>query len=80
MLPWLFPLVQPSELDHFDQALLCKQCLAPGPVQARRTTNGDKWRFKVLFAWQAQGFRQVAKYGADAGIREGCKSVGRRGG
>ena len=30
-------------------------------------------RFKVCFAWQAQGFRQVAKYVAGAGVREGCK-------
>ena len=35
---------------------------------------------KVLFAWQAQGFRQVAKYMAGAGVREGCKNVGRPGG
>ena len=39
-------------------------------------------RFKVLFAWQAQGFRYVSKCvaGAGAGVREGCKNVGRRGG
>ena len=42
--------------------------------------SGRFCKLKVLFAWQAQGFRQVAKYGADAGIREGCKNVGRRGG
>ena len=30
----------------------------------------------MLFAWQAQGFRHVAKYVAGAGIREGCKNVG----
>ena len=29
---------------------------------------------------QAQGFRHVAKYVAGAGLREGCKNVGRRGG
>ena len=34
----------------------------------------------MLFAWQAQGFRHVAKYVAGAGVREGCKNVGRRGG
>ena len=34
----------------------------------------------MRFAWQAQGFRQVAKYVAGAGVREGCKNVGRRGG
>ena len=34
----------------------------------------------MLFAWQAQGFRPVAKYAAGAGVREGCKNVGRRGG
>ena len=34
----------------------------------------------MVFAWQAQGFRQVAKYVAGARIREGCKNVGRRGG
>ena len=38
------------------------------------------WRLKVCFAWQAQGFRHVAKYVAGAGIREGCKNVGKRGG
>ena len=37
-------------------------------------------RFKVLFAWQAQGFRYVSKCAAGAGVREGCKNVGRRGG
>ena len=37
-------------------------------------------RFKVLVAWQAQGIRQLAKYVAGAGVREGCKNVGRRGG
>ena len=34
----------------------------------------------MRFAWQAQGFRHVAKYVAGAGVREGCKNVGRRGG
>ena len=34
----------------------------------------------MVFAWQAQGFRQVAKYVAGAGVREGCKNVGRCGG
>ena len=34
----------------------------------------------MQFAWQAQGFRQVAKYAAGAGVREGCENVGRRGG
>ena len=34
----------------------------------------------MCFAWQAQGFRRVAKYVAGAGVREGCKNVGRRGG
>ena len=34
----------------------------------------------MFFAWQAQGFRHVAKYVAGAGVREGCKNVGRRGG
>ena len=34
----------------------------------------------MLFAWQAQGFGHVAKYVAGAGVREGCKNVGRRGG
>ena len=34
----------------------------------------------MLFAWQTQGFRHVAKYVAGAGVREGCKNVGRRGG
>ena len=36
--------------------------------------------FKMVFAWQAQGFRHVAKYVAGAGVREGCKNVGGRGG
>ena len=34
----------------------------------------------MLFAWQAQGFRYVSKCVAGAGVREGCKNVGRRGG
>ena len=34
----------------------------------------------MCFAWQAQGFRRVAKYVAGAGVRKGCKNVGRRGG
>ena len=34
----------------------------------------------MLFAWQAQGFRYVSKCVASAGVREGCKNVGRRGG
>ena len=34
----------------------------------------------MVFAWQVQGFRQVAKYAAGAGVREGCKNVGRSGG
>ena len=34
----------------------------------------------MLFAWQAQGFRYVSKCAAGAGVREGCKNVGRRGG
>ena len=32
----------------------------------------------MLFAWQAQGFLHVAKYVAGAGVRKGCKNVGRR--
>ena len=35
---------------------------------------------KMLFAWQAQGFRHFAKCVAGAGVREGCKNVGGRGG
>ena len=34
----------------------------------------------MLFAWQAQGFRYASKCAAGAGVREGCKNVGRRGG
>ena len=34
----------------------------------------------MVFAWQAQALRQVAKYVAGAGVRESCKNVGRRGG
>ena len=34
----------------------------------------------MVFAWQSQGFRRVAKYVAGAGIREGCENVGRCGG
>ena len=34
----------------------------------------------MCFAWQAQGFRQVAKYVAGAGVCQGRKNVGRRGG
>ena len=29
----------------------------------------------MLFAWQAQGFRHVAKYVAGAGVSEGCKTL-----
>ena len=32
----------------------------------------------MLFAWQALGFRRVAKYVAGAGVRQVCKNVGRR--
>ena len=41
--------------------------------------SGSFWRFKVVFAWQAQAFWPVAKHVAGAGLREGCKNVGRRG-
>ena len=34
----------------------------------------------MLFTWQVQGFRHVAKNVAGAGVREGCRNVGRRGG
>ena len=34
----------------------------------------------MVLAWQAKGFRHVAKYVAGAGVREGCTKVGRRGG
>ena len=34
----------------------------------------------MLFAWQAQGFRYIAKYVAGTGVREGCKNVGKRDG
>ena len=34
----------------------------------------------MLFAWQAHGFRYVSKCVAGAGVCEGCKNVGRRGG
>ena len=34
----------------------------------------------MLFAWQAQGFRYLSKCAAGAGVREGSKNVGRRGG
>ena len=34
----------------------------------------------MCFAWQAQGFRHVAKYVAGAGVRQGRKNVGMRGG
>ena len=34
----------------------------------------------MAFAWQAQGFRYVSKRAAGAGVCEGCKNVGRRGG
>ena len=42
--------------------------------------SGRFWRFKLRFAWPAQGFWDVAKYVAGAGIREGSKNVGRHGG
>ena len=34
----------------------------------------------MCFAWQARGFRHVAIYVAGAGVRQGRKNVGRRGG
>ena len=34
----------------------------------------------MLFAGQAQGFRYLSKCVAGAGLREGCRNVGRRGG
>ena len=42
--------------------------------------SGHFWWLKVCFVWQAKGFRYVAKYVVDAGVREGCKNFGRRGG
>ena len=41
---------------------------------------GGFWTFQMFFAWEAQGFWQVAKYVAGAGVHEGCKNAGRRGG
>ena len=49
-------------------------------IVKKLTVSGRFLRFKVCFAWQTQGFRHVAKYVAGAGVREGCKNVGRRGG
>ena len=64
---------------------LRKICTTPAgeidlEVKIVMTVSGRFWTFQVVFAWQAQGFRQVAKYVAGAGVREGCKNVGRRGG
>ena len=41
---------------------------------------GAFFEVKICFAWQAQGFRHFAKYVAGAGVRQGRKNVGRRGG
>ena len=69
---------------------LRKICTAPAresDLEVKIDQNSEKllvsgrfWRFKVLFAWQAQGFWHVAKNVAGAGVREGYKNVGRRGG
>ena len=40
--------------------------------RSRGVFGGSK-RFKIIFAWQAQGFRHVAKYVAGAGVREDCQ-------
>ena len=50
--------------------------------QNRQNTRCSRrfWTFKLRFAWQAQGMRQAGKYVAGAGVREGFKNVGRRGG
>ena len=36
----------------------------------KTTVSGRFWRFKVFFAWQAQGFRHVAKYVAGTGLQK----------
>ena len=50
------------------------------PLKKKHPGLRPLWRFKMLFARQAQGFRHVAKYVAGAGVCEGFKNVGRRGG
>ena len=65
---------------------VAKICTTPArendlEVKIVKTRVSDHFlRFKVLFVWQAQGFRYVSKCVAGAGVREGCKNVGRRGG
>ena len=61
-----------------------KICTTPAPendLEVKIVKTPDHFlKFKMLFAWQAQGFRHVSKCVAGAGVREGCKNVGRRGG
>ena len=65
----------------FSIVLSLRKLAKVGPKNG--SCEGSAGRFltlKVCFAWQAQGFRHVAKYVAGAGVREGCENVGRRGG
>ena len=54
------------------------------PIWKSKSLNTDGvgtfLRFKMLFACQPHKFGHVAKYVGGAGVREGCKNVGRRGG
>ena len=43
------------------------------------SVSGRFLKFKMLFTWQARGFRHVANCMAGAGVREGRKNIGRRG-
>ena len=68
---WKSKSLKPGRFGALLEVEVAKICTTP----ARE--NGLK--VKVLFAWQAQGFRDVSKCVASAGVREGCKNVGRRG-
>ena len=59
---------------------LCKICTTPVRESDLESKSLKTDGLGVLFAWQAQGFRHVANYVAGAGVCEGCKNVGRRGG
>ena len=58
----------------------CSERAVPKSKSLNMTVSGRFWKFKLRFARQAQGFRHAATCVAGAGVREGCKSIGRRGG
>ena len=65
---------------EFELRKICTTPARESDLEVKLTVSGRFLTFKMCFAWQAQGFRHVAKCVAGAGVREGCKNVGRRGG